>query len=207
MKKGKLIVISGFSGSGKGTIVNNLLQINNFKLSISATTRKKREYEIENEHYFFLSNEQFEQMIKNDELLEYAIYNNEYYGTPKKFVLDNLDSGINVLLEIEYQGALKIKKKFEDAILIFIITKTAKELYSRLKKRNTETDIQIKERMETSLKEITFINNYDYVVVNDTVEDATNDIVNILNNKSVRNFDYDIIINNLFKDLKEKNYV
>lgn len=207
--KGKLIVISGFSGSGKGTIVKKLISdYDNFCISISATTRKIREGEIDGVSYFFVSHEQFTKMIDNNELLEYAQYVDNYYGTPKKYVEDNLDNGKNVILEIEILGALQIKKIFKDAILIFIIPPSIKELYNRLKMRNTETEEQIKNRMNRALMELDKINDYNYIIMNDDLDIAVNDIVKICNNNYIYDKNkYNDVLNQMKSDIKEEKYV
>ena len=207
--KGKLIVISGFSGSGKGTIVKKLLSSNNnYCISISATTRKIRNGEIDGKSYFFVSIEKFNDMIKNNQLLEYAKYVDNYYGTPKEYVYDNLEKGKNVILEIEILGALQVKNKYKDAILIFIIPPSIKELYNRLKKRNTEDEIQIKNRIDRALIEINEIDKYDYILLNENVNEVINEINSITNN----NYIYDKnkfghLINQMKNEIMEGKYV
>lgn len=177
---GKLIVISGFSGSGKGTVVSHIVaNSDNFRLSISATTRKKRDYEREGEHYFFKTKEEFEDMIKNDDLLEYASYAGNFYGTPKSYVLDRLAKGENVILEIEQQGAFKIKEIYPDAILIFLTTDSFKTLFSRLEKRASETTDTLKKRFTMALREADNVSKYDYIVISDTVENTSKRIIDI----------------------------
>lgn len=205
---GKLIIISGFSGAGKGTIVKEILKRSkDFNLSISVTTRDIRDNEVDGVNYFFVDTDSFEHMIKNDELLEYAKYVNNYYGTPKKYVLDKLNDGKNVLLEIEMQGALMVKKKYNDAILIFVIPPNTKVLYDRLKKRGTETEVSINKRLEQALKEAEVISQYDYIIVNDELDNAVKDFFDIVNNKFIKNDDTDTLVKNIVKDIKEKNYV
>lgn len=208
MKKGKLLVISGFSGSGKGTIVKKLLQNkNDYFLSISATTRAPRNNEQNGVEYYFVSRDEFEKMIEHNELLEYAKYNDNYYGTPKKAVLDKINNGESVILEIEYQGAFQIKKQFGDAVLIFIIPPSAKILYERLKGRGTETDEQIKKRLDVSALEANIIDKYDYIVINDDLDIAV-DIIRQITNDEYNNLEkIDDVINKIVKDIKEKNYV
>ena len=146
MNRGKLVIVSGFSGAGKGTIMKELISSrDNYSLSVSATTRQPREGEVNGVSYFFKSVEEFEKMIEQDEFLEYACYVGNYYGTPKKFVEDKRDEGKDVLLEIEIQGAMKVKEKCPDAILIFITTKDADTLRARLMGRGTETEEVINE--------------------------------------------------------------
>ena len=181
MKRGKLLVISGFSGVGKGTVVHRLLErYPNYKISISATTRQPRNGETEGVHYFFLTRESFEKMIEQQELLEYAEYVDHYYGTPKKYVEENLDAGNHVILEIEAQGALQIKQKMPETILIFLLPPSAEELKRRLIGRNTESSEVILKRLEKAAEETKALNNYDYFVVNDQVDDCAVNINRIV---------------------------
>ncbi|MCR4740716.1 MAG: guanylate kinase [Lachnospiraceae bacterium] len=173
INKGILIVVSGFAGSGKGTLMKALLsQYDNYALSVSATTRSPREGEREGRDYFFVSTEEFERMIENDDLLEYAKYVSNYYGTPKKYVFDKLAEGKDVILEIETQGALKVKEKYPDTLLMFVMPPSVREIYNRLKKRGTETEEVIMQRMKRADEEAAFIDQYDYLVINDVVEDC-----------------------------------
>lgn len=179
-KSGILIIISGPSGSGKGTIVQELVKTGNFCLSISATTREPRSYEEEGKHYFFVSDEKFEGMKENGELLEWARFCEHSYGTPKKYVENKLKSGYNVILEIEVQGALKVKDIYPECVLIFTLPPDINELRSRLIHRNTETDDIINKRIKRALEELEIMPKYDYVVVNDTIEQAKIDIETIV---------------------------
>ena len=142
-KKGILAIISGFSGAGKGTVVNRLLEKESYAVSISATTRKPRTGEVDGQNYFFRTKDEFEKMIANEQLIEYAEYVGNYYGTPKDYVFKKLDEGFDVILEIEMQGALKVKEKFPETALIFITPPSADELKKRLVGRGTETAEQI----------------------------------------------------------------
>ena len=210
--KGRIIIISGFSGTGKGTIVNKLLESSDdYEISISATTRVMRQGEVEGKSYFFVTKEKFEDMISKDELLEYACYVNNYYGTPKKYVFDELEKGKNVILEIEVQGALQVKKIYNEAMLIFILPPSAKALYERLKSRNTETDEMIKHRLIRSLEEISFINQYDLVVVNDDLNECVKKIKSVVeNNVTIDNTEKETInniINKYKEDVKGEKYV
>ena len=203
---GKLIIISGFSGSGKGTIVKELFnRSNDFCLSISATTRSIRKGEKEGVSYFFVPKDKFEDMIKNNELLEYAKYIDNYYGTPKKYVLEKLDEGKNVILEIEIQGALQIKKIYKESILIFIIPPNAKILYDRLKNRGTETDEMIKNRLKKAIVEAAEIKNYDYVLVNDNIDNVINNFFKILDGEYKNAKNVSEIIDKILFDIKN-NY-
>lgn len=184
-KKGKLVVISGFSGAGKGTTVKYLIEnFGNYALSISATSRKKRPGEEDGTHYFFISKSEFEELIANDDLLEYTKYSDNYYGTPKGFVDEKLKSGQNVLLEIEINGAMNVKSKFDEAILIFLTAPSYEDLISRLRNRNTETDDQIKSRLKIALNEASGAYKYDYVIINENVEETARIINNIINGDS-----------------------
>ena len=175
--KGLLLVISGFSGAGKGTVVKRLLeQHNDYALSISATTRSPREGEQDGREYFFKSKEEFEKMIEASELIEYARYVDNYYGTPRKFVEDELAAGHNVILEIEVQGAFNIKKQYEDALLIFITAPSAAAIKERLVGRGTESEEVINKRLNRAKEESEDMDKYDYIVINDQVEDCADRI-------------------------------
>lgn len=179
--RGSLIVISGLSGAGKGTIIKEFLNIHeNAWLSISCTSRAPRPGDKEGETYYFLSKEEFEKMISNNEFLEYAEYNGAYYGTPKKYIDDRLNSGIDVILEIEVQGALKVRELLPEAICIFILPPSMSELRRRLTCRGTETKDKVLSRFKRAYQEINEVKDYNYVVVNDTVENAVQKITSIL---------------------------
>ena len=179
-KQGILLIISGPSGSGKGTIVGQLCEKNDFALSISATTRKPRENEEHGVHYFFHTREEFEQMKERKELLEWAEFCGNYYGTPIDYVNRQRELGKNVLLEIEVQGALQVKEKHPDTVLVFLIPPTAEELRKRLTNRGTETPEVIEKRIQRADEEIELIEEYDYVVINNRIEDAKEDILKIV---------------------------
>lgn len=181
-KRGLLVIVSGPSGAGKGTVVNELIKDDSYALSISMTTRKPRETEIDGVHYFFKSNQEFEEMIEKNELLEYAKFCDNYYGTPLSYVESKLEEGKNVILEIEVQGALQVKERYKDAILIFLTPQNITQLRERLEKRATETEEKIAMRMARAKEEIKLIDKYDYIVINNIVEEAVvsiNDIVKI----------------------------
>lgn len=181
-EKGLLVVISGPSGVGKGTVRKALFQRkgHNLDFSISMTTRSPREGEIEGRDYFFVSKEKFQEEIKKGNLLEYAKFVNNYYGTPKDKVIEKLEEGKEVVLEIEVQGAMQVKAKMPDAVFIFIAPPSYKALESRLIHRGTETSDVIIERLHKARNEIMFASSYDYIVVNDEVENAVDKIIAII---------------------------
>jgi len=180
-KKGLLVVVSGPSGAGKGTICKELIRLNpDMKISVSATTRAPRSGEIEGENYYFISKEHFEKMILEDTLLEYAKVYDNYYGTPKNYVLENLVKGKDTLLEIDINGALQIKKKFKDGVFIFILPPSLEELKNRIIGRGTESEKDIEKRYGSAIEEIEQVIKYDYVVLNDNVENAIKDIEAII---------------------------
>ena len=180
-RKGIIIVVSGFSGAGKGTIMKALIaKYDQYALSISATTRNPRPGEENGREYFFVSNEEFEKLIKENGLIEHAGYVNHYYGTPRKFVEDKLNAGIDVILEIEIQGALQIKKQYPDAVLLFVMPPSAKELEKRLRGRGTETEEVIRQRLNRAVEESVGIENYDYIVINDKLEDDVEEVHGII---------------------------
>ena len=169
--KGVLVVVSGFSGAGKGTVMKALLEkYDNYALSVSATTRNPRPGEENGREYFFLTESQFEDMIRNDELIEYARYVDHYYGTPRKYVEDKMAAGKDVILEIEIQGALKVKKRFPDALLLFVTPPSAEELRRRLVGRGTETLEVINARLARAAEEASGMEAYDYLLINDDLD-------------------------------------
>lgn len=202
-EKGLLLVISGFSGAGKGTVVKRLLELHNdYALSISATTRSPREGEQNGREYFFKSTEEFESMIDNSELIEYAKYVSNYYGTPKAYVEEQLEAGKNVILEIEIQGALNIKKMYPDAVLLFIMPPSAEELERRLVGRGTEDEATIKARLQRASDEAKGVENYNYIVINDKVDDCVEVIHSIVNSEKRKTVNNMSLINNIKEELK-----
>lgn len=180
MNKGKLIVVSGFSGAGKGTVIKRLVEKYEYSLSISATTRQPREGETDGKEYYFKTVDEFMSLIDYNGLIEWAQYVDNYYGTPRKFVEDEIAAGKNVILEIEVQGAMNVKAQYPNAILIFITTKDIDTLYNRLVSRGSETKDVIAKRMARAAEEATSMENYEFIVINDDLEecvDAVNSIV------------------------------
>ena len=181
-RKGLITVLSGFSGAGKGTIMKHLLEEYpvRYNLSISATTRNMRIGEEEGREYFFKTREQFEKMIKNDELLEYAEFSGNYYGTPKQYVNRLVDEGKDVLLEIEVNGALQVRKIFPDSVLLFVTPPSAEALKSRLVGRKTESMEEIEKRLSISSRESLLMDKYDYLIVNDEIDAAVKEVHDII---------------------------
>ena len=189
MSKGVLVVVSGFSGSGKGTIMRRLLEkYDNYGLSISATTRQPREGETHGKEYFFQTTEEFENMIRQGQLIEYAQYVGNYYGTPKAYVEEQRNLGKDVILEIEIQGAMKIKKKIPEALLVFVTPPTVEELERRLTGRGTETAQVIADRLARAGEEAKGMDQYDYILVNDTVEECVDHLHQIIVSEHSRAF-------------------
>ncbi|MBQ6868031.1 MAG: guanylate kinase, partial [Clostridia bacterium] len=176
-RRGELFVVTGPSGVGKATVLGRLMKIiSNVYISISATTRKPREGEIHGKHYFFMDRNEFEKLIENDRFLEYAEYVGNYYGTPADSVEQMLANGKDVILEIEPQGALKIKEKCPDCTMLFIIPPCFSDLEFRLRSRGTESDEVIAKRLEKAKKEYEYVDKYDYIVVNDDIDKAADEI-------------------------------
>ncbi len=187
MAKGFLMVLSGPSGSGKGTVSKALMEKrDDIVFSVSATTRKPRVGEIDGENYFFLSEDKFQEMVEENEFLEHAFVHTNYYGTPKKFVMEEIEKGEIVLLEIDVQGALQIKKNYKEAVFIFLLPPTMDELRDRIVKRGTETEEDINTRFTNAFKELDFVGEYDFFVVNDKVENAVKDIEAIIHSERLR---------------------
>lgn len=179
-KKGILIVISGPSGAGKGTICKELLKRSDCFLSVSATTRSPRAGEVHGENYFFLTKEEFLKKVEEKDFLEYAEVYENYYGTPKSSVEEKLNMGHNVILEIDIQGALKVKENVQDGVFIFILPPSMEELKQRIIKRGSETEESLMLRFKSAYKEINYVSKYNYAVVNDTVDSAVKKIESIL---------------------------
>ena len=188
LKRGSLIIISGTTCAGKGTVIKELLKRNEqLYLSISYTTREKREGDIDGKDYYFITNEEFEEKIKQDEFLEYAkVQYDRYYGTPKKEIEKKLSEGKDVILEIDVQGAKQIKEKMPETILIFVMAPSMEKVKRRIKERNTETPEQILKRFEVAYREINEIPKYNYVVVNDVLEETVKKIEAILLSEKCR---------------------
>ncbi len=186
-RRGILIVVSGFAGSGKGTLMKELLnQYDNYALSISATTRKPRGQEVDGKEYFFKTVEEFEKMIAQEELIEYANYVGNYYGTPRAYVEEQLASGKDVILEIEIQGALKVKEKFPDTLLLFVTPPSAEILKARLVGRGTETMDVVEMRMRRAAEEAAGLASYDYILINDELQTCVEQMHNIIQSEHFR---------------------
>lgn len=190
-EQGMLAVVSGFSGAGKGTLMKELLKrYDNYALSISATTRNPREGETDGREYFFVTEENFRDMIVKDALIEYAQYVKHFYGTPKEYVLNQMKKGKDVILEIEIQGALKIKERFPETILIFVMPPSAEELKRRLIGRGTESMEVINARLRRALEEAEGMEAYDYILINDKIEtcvEAMHKMIQVQHNRASNN--------------------
>ena len=202
-KEGILIVVSGFSGAGKGTIMKALLErYDNYALSISATTRNPRPGEEEGKAYFFKTTEEFEKMIAKDDLIEYSMYVGNYYGTPKAYVEEQLRAGKDVILEIEIQGALKVKEKFPNTLLLFVTPPSAEELRKRLEGRGTETQEVIDGRMKRAIEEAEYMDQYDYLVVNDELDVCVEEMHHLIQGEHERCFRNQTFIEHMKRELK-----
>lgn len=188
MNKGQLIVISGPSGAGKGSVLKKVVaKKDGLDISISCTTRKPRFNEVDGVNYYFLTKDEFRNKIKHNELLEYAeVYSGSYYGTPKKNVLDKLNSGIDVILEIDVGGAMQIKENFSKAVLIFIIPPSKQILFDRLRARGTENEDELGVRMAIATEELLQVGKYDYIVINDNIETAVEQVIAIISSDKCR---------------------
>ena len=197
--RGILTVVSGFSGAGKGTIMKELMSkySDQYALSISATTRGPRPGETDGVEYFFKTREEFEQMIEAEELVEYAQYVGNYYGTPKKKVEDLIDEGSNVFLKIEVEGAGNIRKVFPEVVSVFIVPPSMEELASRLKGRGTETEETFNRRFNIARNELLRASEYDYIVINDSVSECADRICAILNAEASRYIRMKTLVDNM----------
>ena len=202
-RKGILIVVSGFSGAGKGTLMKRLMSTyDNYALSISMTTRAPRQGEENGREYFFVNREAFEEKIGQDGFIEYACYCDNYYGTPKEYVEKQLEEGKDVILEIEIQGALKVKEKFPSALLLFVMPPSVEELRKRLEGRGTESAEVIEKRLKRASEEAEGIEQYDFIVVNDNLEECVKEmhaLIAAARNTPERNQE---VINNMRKELE-----
>lgn len=178
--RGKLIIVSGPSGSGKSTVTKIVKDKLNIPLSISATTRNPRDGEIDGKDYFFLSKEEFKNKIANDEFYEYAEVHGNYYGTLKKTVEENLDKGLNVILEIDVQGALIVKEKKKDAVLVFFRTKDMAILEKRLRDRKTDSEEVIQTRLKNAETELKYEDKYNYTIINENLDDSIQELIDII---------------------------
>ena len=187
MNKGILVVVSGFSGAGKGTVMKRLMEkYDDYALSVSATTRKPRPGEEDGREYFFRTRDEFEKLIEEDALLEYAQYVENYYGTPRSYVEEQLQAGRNVILEIEIQGAMKIKKKIPEALLVFVTPPTVEELERRLTGRGTETAQVIADRLARAGEEAKGMDQYDYILVNDDLDTCVEELHHLIQSQHAR---------------------
>ena len=203
MNKGVLAVVSGFSGSGKGTIMKALTsQYDNYALSVSATTRKPRPNEKEGREYFFKTREEFEKMISRDELIEYAQYVQNYYGTPKAYVQEQMEKGKDVILEIEIQGALEVKEKYPEAVLIFVTPPSAEELKRRLTERGTESEEVIESRLNRAYEEASYMKQYDYLLINDDLQECVENMHQMIAKEHCKIQQNQVFIENMKKELK-----
>lgn len=204
-EQGILVVISGFSGAGKGTLLKAMMEkYHNYALSISATTRSPREGEQNGKEYFFVNWESFEKMIEEGQLIEYAQYVNNYYGTPRQYVFQQMADGKDVILEIEIQGALKIKEQFPEALLLFVMPPNADELKRRLVGRGTESTEVIEARLHRAEEEAAGIDSYDYILINDNLEQCVEDMHQLIqaqHNRVSNNLDF---IEQIKMELKNK---
>ena len=206
MSSGFLLVVSGPSGSGKGTVCKKLLERNeDLIFSISATTRRPRVGEVDGVNYFFIDKNKFDEMVDNEEFLEYANVHNNYYGTPKNFVLNEIEKGNIVILEIDVQGALQIKKAYPEGVFVFLLPPSMRELKNRIIKRGTETEKDINIRFKNAFEELKFLDEYDYFVVNDEVLNAVEKIETIINAEKLKVKRHNDIVEKLL--MKEEYYV
>lgn len=186
-RKGKLFVVSGPSGAGKGTIIKNIMSgRSDVHLSVSFTTRSPRNGEVHGKNYFFTDKETFEKMIEAGDFLEYAKVYDNYYGTPKSHVLESIQNEENVILEIDIQGALQIKSNYKDAVFVFILPPSMKELKNRIINRGSETDESLKKRFRAAFEEISYLEKYNYFIINDVLDESTNYLNSIIDAEKCR---------------------
>lgn len=196
-EKGRLIVISGPSGAGKSTVVFNAMgDRNDCCFSTSVTTRQPRLGEQDGREYFFISQEEFDKMVDEGELLEHARYVNNSYGTPRAYVMRKLDEGLNVILDIEVQGARQVRSKLPDAVTAFVVPPSLAELERRLRNRGTETEETIKARLDRARQEYREADFYDYIIINDDVEKAADELSAIIDAERCRFANREFILNN-----------
>lgn len=201
MRKGFLLVVSGPSGVGKGTVTQELLKSNdNLVFSISSTTRKPREMEINGQDYFFLDRDEFERQAKEGKFLEYAKVHENMYGTPKDFVLEGIEKGKIIVLEIDVQGALQVKENYPNGVFVFLLPPSLEELETRLTHRGTESEEQIAIRLANARDELSKFNEYQYAVINDRVENAVRDINAIIDAEKLRVMSNDSLDKYLVKE-------
>lgn len=206
MNKGNLIIISGPSGSGKDEVLKRLFKKkSNIGFSISSVTRNMREGEVEGEKYNFISVEKFKSMIDNDEFLEYNEYCGNFYGTPKTPVIKSIENGVDIVLEVDVNGAENIRKNFKDAVSVFIIPPSFPELKRRLVGRGTESAEVIEKRLSEAIGEISRANEYDYIVVNDKIDEAVDNIITIINSERFKYKNQEKILNEVLKNVKPIN--
>lgn len=203
-QRGILIVVSGFSGAGKGTLMKELMKRyeETYALSVSATTRNPREGEVDGREYFFKTTEEFEKMIAKEDLIEYAKYVDNYYGTPRTYVEEQLERGRDVILEIEIQGALKVKEKFPETLLLFVTPPSAAELKRRLEGRGTETPEVIASRMKRAREEAEYMDRYDYLIINDDLNECVEEMHQIIQGEHRRSYRNNAFMEHMKEDLK-----
>ncbi len=206
-EKGTLFIFSAPSGAGKDTVLAEVLKQNdNLKLSISTITRDMRQGEVEGEKYNFISKEKFEEMLNNNELLEFNEYCGNYYGTPKAPVEKWLEEGHDVILEIDVNGAFKVKRKMPDAVMIFMLPPSVETLKKRLEKRGTESAEVVEKRLKQAKKEIEFASEYDYIFVNDDLDDAVTDLMAIIRANALLNENMQEHLGKVINDAKSCNW-
>lgn len=204
-KQGIITVISGFSGAGKGTVVRRLVEQYNYVVSVSATTREPRAGEVDGVHYFFKTNAEFEEMIQRGELMEHAGYVDHYYGTPKEYVMQQLEQGTDVILEIEMQGALQVKENYPEAVLVFLTPPSYDELRSRLLGRGTETEEVIAKRLQRAAEECAYLEKYDYIVVNGDLDTCVEQVHQLIQSVHLKQKYRKGLIDEITKDFAAHN--